>query len=258
VEHLTQGYEHHNAEDVKVPSEGIVVVKADSVSDMPTLNRYLCDFDRVVLIVCANEEGIFDTTQLSHPRIKIWLQTPADHQICHRSFPWGWTPECTQIGFARPLNWSFAGQNTHGRRKECIDVLREIRNKKGDGLLYESSSFGTGLSLGTYFKLLSSSKLVPCPSGPLTVDTFRVCEALECGAIPLVDTVSPTGAYGHYWYRVFGERMPFPLIYDWNKLPEVMEQWLNDWETKADTVQKWWQGKKGEWVRQLAEDASWT
>jgi hypothetical protein len=226
------------------------------VDDLKWLNSELEQFERVVLIVTANEEGTFETIRLNHPKLKIWLQTPGDLQFCHRSIPWGWTPACKQVRLPRPLNWSFAGQNTHDRRRQCIDVLRQIREKKGDGLLYETSSFSSGLSQQNYFQLLSSSKLVPCPSGPITVDTFRVCEALECGAIPIVDTASPTGPYGHYWYRVFGERFPIPLIYDWSSLPEVMDDWLNDWEAKAATAQEWWKAKKGEWIRQLAEDAN--
>jgi len=232
------------------------VVKADQVPDVSVLEEELKRFDRVVLIVTANEEGKFDTTRFTHPRFRLWLQTPHDHQLCHVSFPWGWTPNCKQTIGTRPLNWAFAGQNTHVRRQQCIDALRQIRERKGDGLLYETSSFASGISPQNYFQLLSSSKLAPCPSGPLTVDTFRVCEALECGAIPIVDTISPLGPYGTYWYRVFGDHIPFPFIYGWDSLPEVMEEWLTDWEERAATVQTWWAGKKAEWIRKLAEDVA--
>lgn len=261
VEHMTQGYEHHTFyQKAPVPAFDsiVVVIKADqlpgSVGDYTHLNAQLNLFRRVVLIVTANEEGRFDTSRIIHPRIKIWLQTPHAHQTFHRAIPWGWTPHVKPSIGPRPLNWSFAGQNTHERRRECLDVLRAIRAKKQDGLLYESSTFAGGLNQPTYAQLLSSSRLIPCPSGPITVDSFRVCEAMECGAIPIVDTVSPRGPYGDYWYRVFGEHLPFPLIFDWKTLPDVMDEWLDNWQERADTVQKWWASKKTEWVRQLAED----
>lgn len=259
VEFLTREHQlHYDCREDAVPnlSEAIVVIKADAAPQAKTLNAELKDFSRVVLIVTGNEEGGFPDDLLDHPNLKLWLQTPSEIQHADRYLPWGWAPGTKRVMLDRPLNWSFAGQNTHERRRECIDALRKIRGQKADGLLYETTNFSAGLSRQVYSQLLSSSKLVPCPSGPITVDTFRVCEALECGAIPIVDTISPTGPYGNYWYRVFGDHIPFPFIADWSTLPVVMEEWLDGWEARAASVDAWWKAKKGEWRRQLAEDCA--
>ena len=229
----------------------VVVVKADSVPSIHELNQELAHYERCVLIVTANEEGTFDTSKLTHPRMKVWLQTPAPNQTAHRYLPWGWTPrELTPTSSERLFNWSFAGQNSHIRRQECVAQLRKIPH----GLLTETNGFSQGLSRNVYWELLYSTKLVPCPSGPITVDSFRACEALETGAIPLLDGVSPTGHYRAYWTRVFGPNMPFPIIESWYTLPKVMEPWLKDWPERAEVCGQWWAAKKSEWLHQLAED----
>jgi hypothetical protein len=33
-----------------------------------------------------------------------------------------------------------------------------------------------------------------------------------------------------------------------------MEEWLTDYEERAEIVRVWWKSKKAEWKRQLAED----
>src|SRR5438445_7476058 len=120
VEWLTRGCEHRIGLDGRTAS-GIVVIKADSVPAVEMLDHELATLERGVLIVCGNEEGTFDTARLTHPRMRVWLQTPAQNQIAHQYLPWGWTPrELTPNHSERLFDWSFAGQDTHQRRHECI------------------------------------------------------------------------------------------------------------------------------------------
>ena len=250
VEFLTRGCEHF--ESLVPAKRAIVVVKADSVPDTLLLAHELNRFESGVLIVCGNEEGTFRTEEIKHPRMKVWLQTPAANQTCDRALPWGWTPRkiAAPDSSERIFNWSFAGQNSHVRRHECIEALRKIPH----GLLTETNGFSQGLSRNVYWELLHSTKLVPCPSGPLTVDTFRACESLEAGAIPILDGVSPTGHYRAYWTRVFGPNIPFPIIESWDTLPSVMETWLQNWEERQETCMNWWKAQKGEWLHNLSQD----
>jgi hypothetical protein len=235
------------------PAErAIVVVKADQTPSVQQLNADLAQIGRGVLIITGNEEGTFPTVSLKHPSMKIWLQTPSPKQNANRYLPWGWTPRDIEppTSSERIFDWSFAGQNSHVRRHECIEALRKIPH----GLLTETDGFSQGLSRNIYWELLHSTKLVPCPSGPITVDSFRVCEALEAGAIPIVDGVSPTGHYRAYWTRVFGPNIPFPIVESWEGLPELMKEWLTDWPGRQETCINWWQAKKGEWLHQLSQD----
>lgn len=251
-EFLLKGCEHHMGIDGA--DRAIVVVKADSVPSVQQLNQELAQIGRGVLIVCGNEEGTFQVEQLKHLWMKTWLQTPSPEQKCiHRALPWGWTPR-GEIGVPasseRLFDWSFAGQNSHVRRHQCIEALRKIPH----GLLGETDGFSQGLSRNVYWELLHSTRMVPCPSGPITVDSFRAAEALEAGAIPILDCVSPAGHYRAYWTRVFGPNFPMPVIESWDTLPAVIEMWLDDWHGRADIVGAWWKSKKAEWLHQLAED----
>jgi len=166
-----------------------------------------------------------------------------------RYIPWGWTPHTKYLRCERSKSICFVGQKTHLRRIECVKAIESIP----DAVVVTSDGFGKGVSHEDYCRILCSSKLVACPSGPLTVDSFRVCEALECGAIPILDSESPIGAYPFYWERVFGDH-PLPVIYDWKRLPGIVELLLNTWAKDSLTYQNWWKEKKRQWVEQLLED----
>jgi hypothetical protein len=128
-----------------------------------------------------------------------------------------------------------------------------IANKKWE--FHGSDGFAKGISQAEYYTLLGRTKVVPCPSGPFTVDSFRVCEALQLGAIPLVDALSPRGEYREYWERVFGEHHPLEVIYDWEDelLPRV-EHLLEYEAVYTSAVSKWWQRYKAGLQAQLMLD----
>jgi hypothetical protein len=95
--------------------------------------------------------------------------------------------------------------------------------------------------------------MAPCPAGPQTPDTFRVYEALECGAIPILDAVSLRSETRGVWPLLLGDH-PLPVIEDWATLPDVMAEWLKDWEDKARWIQMWWRSYKKDMQLWLAKD----
>lgn len=131
--------------------------------------------------------------------------------------------------------WCFAGQiHSQGDRKKMIESL-----KKCDGEYYlhinESWQSVDSLSAEEYKKILKQSIFVPCPRGNTSVDTFRLYEALEVGAIPIVEK-------SDYWRNLLGEH---PLIEtaSWNNIYNDINllledpQWIIDHSKK---VQSWW------------------
>ena len=64
-----------------------------------------------------------------------------------------------------------------------------------------SAARARSLDAAAYAALLNDSVLAPCPSGNAHPETYRVYEALECGALPIVDT--------DYYFAQFGA--PFPM-----------------------------------------------
>ena len=249
----SSSYEHFT-KYADVPSDGaIVVIKADEI-EMDDLNYDLMRFKWVLLLVCSNEDATWDTSAIERQAhtTKVWLQTPAPHQRFDRALPWGWAAECV-AGYpgSRSLDWFFSGQNTHVRRHECIAAME---NCAGHGVVVKTQGFSQGLPRSIYLDLLSVTRMAPCPSGPVTVDSFRVCEALEMGAVPIVDLYSPVRADPLYWEVAFGEWCPLPTIEDWSNLPELMAEWLDDWEVRAAKIFAWWANRRMAWRRHLLSD----
>lgn len=184
----------------------------------------------VLLIVTGDEEHRFRWMDVTHPRMRRWVQTPDPRQDSGADgfLPVGWTPHTTNnaayhealwpLGSSDPRSrevlWSFCGQVTHQRRQQCVDALTRIGDKLGAHRLVGTAGFTQGLAANAYAAVLGDSKVVLCPSGPVTVDTFRVCEALQMGAVPVLDTRTPKADESDYWRLVFGEH-PLPMIDDW-------------------------------------------
>ena len=62
-----------------------------------------------------------------------------------------------------------------------------------------------GLNVEQFSQVLSSSKYTLCPRGWISLDSFRLNEALECGSIP-VSILDYDGS--DYFYKIYGEH-PF-------------------------------------------------
>lgn len=267
VEWLTVGCNHHNLPEAIPWHEGaIVVVKADASRNIDKLNETMRRFPWVLLFVTSNEEGDFRMDKIRHHRIRVWLQTPSPKQGAHRYFPWGWTPnEGFEPHMQRELDWFFAGQVTHLRRSTCVEAIKGLQN----GLLIQTDGFGKGLPHSVYCQAMKAAKMVPCPSGPMTVDSFRVCEALELGAIPILDTESPLYKFPSYWNMVFDSTLPpdlkevppsctpLPFVSDWHDAPRIIAEWVEDWPKRSLLVWEWWRWQKTAWNHAFEEDIKW-
>lgn len=252
VEWLVNGYHHHTRVDTVPATMGaVVVIKADAyLKDRALMNCVLHEVKKLrwaVVIVVSNEEGQFPTTLFleSCPNIKIWLQSRAPFQFAHEFLPWGWTHAQPNFGVGKKLDWCFLGQVTHERRRQCVEAFLPLKER---GFLLETQGFSQGLPHDLYHRTLAAARFVPCPSGPITVDSFRVCEALQMDAIPLLDTRSPAGPDPNYWTEVFDQH-PLPLVDDWSEAPRIMEDWLIGYKVKSQMVRDWWRWQKIVWQR---------
>jgi len=119
-------------------------------------------------------------------------------------------------GECRPLAWSFAG-GMRDNRRTCIECFKEIEPHK---LVIETgNSFNaplTGLPTDAYCELMLLSKLVLSPTGNVSVDCFRLYEALECGCVPIALPNTKFQPYEpSYWHKLFGEEPPFVCERTW-------------------------------------------
>jgi hypothetical protein len=243
-----ENYVHWNAlREVPPDTKRIVIVIPGQhhINYIPAINEDLNKFERVVLCIVGDEESLFDATQLNHPNLKIWMQSRKTlvHDKVSHFLPWGYTqetlkylPECSR---EKTLDWFFSGQVTHARRQRCAYALQRMPG----GLLNMTAGFAQGFSRLEYYKYMAASKLVICPAGYVTPDSFRVWEALEAGCIPIVDggTSRPSDCDTTNWWTVLLEEEPlFPVVCDWNDLPGIAEEQLRNWETNVFRVQTWW------------------
>ena len=110
--------------------------------------------------------------------------------------------------------------------------------------IYETFAWADANSLSTqdYRQLLLDTIFVPCPTGWWNLDSFRVCEALECGCLPIVEK-KPFD----YFSKLFGSRYPFLSVESWDQAPDLINKLLADpvrLEHARKQCHRWWRHHK--------------
>lgn len=212
------------------------------------INDELKKFDKVLVIIASDEEGKFDTRKLKHKDMVLYSQCGNGGKM----FPLGYTPGTREILkdiglLPKVVNWFFSGQITHSRRQLMAEALRPLAG----GILKETDGFGKGLSKDEYLYNLTTSKTAPCSSGAVSVESFRLYEALEAGCIPIADDVSPLQSFrANYWKKLFGD-VGFPTFIDYEQLPMLIDKSVS-YPNMNNRVMAWWINKKHQFKSQLA------
>lgn len=152
-------------------------------------------------------------------------------------------PNLTPISSAppasrRPFLWSFAGEvrNTRLEMVKCFNHLPR-------GRLVDSAVVPP-LALGEYQALLRESTFAPCGMGNVVTESWRVYEAIEHGAIPIVERRLTLD----YYTNLLGKH-PIPTFRNW-KLAAGYVADLMHRDEEMDALQReitsWWQAYKRE------------
>lgn len=247
-------WEHHDSWDTVDYRAGAVVVLAgawvgtdvEGAVPVEAVNEHLRRLAWRIVVVLQDELGLCPWQELAAG--EVWLQTPNP-----AAEPWPWqvlpvgapsSPGASSWRYQRPTDVFFAGQHTHDRRAACITAIRALA---GDYSLEVEATegFGQGMSRRSYLAGMASAKVAPCPSGAVTQDTLRVWEALEAGAVPLLDRVSPVRGDDGYWDELLDGPNPLPKVTDWTQqLGPMVRDVLDGWPRYACIVQGWWAGYK--------------
>lgn len=260
------GYDFHQVEDLEHVDDGcVLVIPAGSHAyKIDEINESIARLRWVVLILSSDEQSVFPVEQIEHPNKIIYLMTPdfdkdlgnVDRYI-GEGFPLqtdnaSASLESEDASFDPSIDVFFSGQRTHRRRQECLDAIEPMEIKKR---LIATEGFAQGLDAEDYYNGIIDSRIVPCPSGPCTVDSFRFFETLELGRIPLADTLTPEGKGDRYWQRLFGqEELPFEVIRDWEHVGGNIMKVLANWRHYSNVCFAWWQNYKRQFVYNLHED----
>lgn len=113
---------------------------------------------------------------------------------------------------------AFFGQLKNDRF-EMVNVMNTL---KKSCYVWTTEAFGSKdcASVEQQISIYQNSNVVPCPAGNCHPDTFRICEALESGSIPVLRNYLGF----EYHTKVFGESTPIPKIYNWSDLPGLIEE----------------------------------
>ena len=140
--------------------------------------------------------------------------------------------------------WSFVG-NLASTRRSLVQHLPVIEPNfiHVTGTRDQSASW---LDPEKYLCILGDSMFVPCPMGNVNLESFRLYEALDRGAIPVVER----RPWLDYFTRFFG---PHPLlaVQNWKEAPAMMSSFISDPMRLRDK-----QIEIGEWWRQLEKRVS--
>jgi hypothetical protein len=125
---------------------------------------------------------------------------------------------------------------------------------RGERFVHSISTWNADDSIrGTgYSDVLADSVFVPSPAANVHEECYRTYEALECDAIPVVDTA--------YYRETFGA--PFPVLQPgWADAAATVNALLEDTaalERLHEECRSWWQAAKRDYprrIRALADQA---
>lgn len=264
-----EGYQHFYsilefAEYRTHPDNPVVVVFAagGQSEHLPALNRFIKQFESVVLVLTSDEHGSFPWHNIQHKDLKLWVQSgrPDRHRAANiRFFPLG-CPELKEVDTFqgsqdRFIDVGFWGQVTHLQRERMEQAFPDK--------VFATDGFMEGLDHGTYMTNLARTKVALAPSGPQTPESFRLWEALECGAVPIVDQGPLPDELGRavagyprgFWDMLLGYNPPFPVVDDWAQAPGLAEAILTEYPIANNEVFAWYQRYKRDLRIQMYRDA---
>lgn len=153
----------------------------------------------------------------------------------------------------RELVWSFVGSADRVGRKEALDQLRVVEPHVD--VLKEGWSAPHAQDATTYVSTLRRSKFVPCMRGAKALESFRVYEALEAGAIPVYVPSESNGCADEF-REMYGLSHPFLAIPSWSEAAQVLPKLAANptvMEEHRERVGKWWSAKKAEVAAKIAK-----
>lgn len=194
-------------------------------NDLNGVHEHLSKFKKALIILTSDEDSMWDWRSFIPAHLEVWTQYYYKNklQIKERlllGFPTRLKDVSINKEQERKYFCSFVGQIQNSHRQKCVDALKQIP----DHFIKIADGFGgvNGLEYQDYINILCQSKVVLCPSGSMCTDSFRVYEALECGALPIVEPRSPRDEkHFNYWKEVYAGILP--CMDDWASLPFILK-----------------------------------
>jgi hypothetical protein len=242
---LKEIFDNHNIEQIKVNSLPItdrafvVIPGPQNIGHEKHISKELQNISRLVLFITGDEEGVFDIDKIDHPNAEIWIQYPHKKHNAYNKLPVG-VPQHLKNNLpnykTKTYDLFFAGQITHQRRQQLAEAIALVNN----ALYKPTDGFARGDKPIYYYDNLASSKIAACPAGAVSIDSFRLYEAIEMMSLPIVDFIDSSGLEDDFYQRLFNEVVPFYKTKDWNELSNINLKLLEAYPNNMHTVVCWW------------------
>jgi len=149
----------------------------------------------------------------------------------------------------REITVSFAGNVHHELREQFIGAFRGVQ-PNAFHLTRDGFNSANGLPLPEYKALMANSKYVLCPIGHWNIDSFRIYEALEAGAVPIAFSITRTQPW-FYWKALFKtEVIPFIQEASAQECYEALKRRQANPAAEAmeaERTQQFWEDAKRRW-----------
>lgn len=183
----------------------------------------------------------------------------------------------------RQYVWSFAGQ-LGGKLTRRTMMLHAEKIPGGYAAISQGFNDSSQLSFEGYVKLMGNSVYALSPGGNSCVETFRVYEAMESGAIPIVENPTRLNIlkaiarevfnvknynihqvwriqywrfaihriFGkNYWLQVYGDDFPCLQCSDWSSLAQIIQS--SDAEALSFKITSFWSAYKKDLKMKFSE-----
>ena len=135
--------------------------------------------------------------------------------------------------------WSFLGHDGKSTRPDMLEALRTLQP---NFVHTTEQNRQKHLSKSEYQRILRDSIFVPCSMGNINLESFRVYEALECGAIPILEKRPGLD----YFARLL-DAHPLPTFGNWRQAASFIAS-IRDDRNALVNLQKqcvdWWAAYK--------------
>ena len=146
----------------------------------------------------------------------------------------------------RRYAWSFVGDAEKASRPDALLALSPIEphlcfsSTEVSGLtFFRATAKGKKkIPREDFVRYLGQSAFVPTPMGNASLESCRVYDALECGAIPIVERRMTLD----YFKRLLGDH-PLPTVRAWSEARELVKKLVRDPDKLDELQQKcqaWW------------------
>lgn len=159
----------------------------------------------------------------------------------------------------RKFIWSFIGQAGKSSRPDAVRALASVEphflfstdEVRGFTFVSGTEDRPRRLPAADAAQILRDSMFAPCPMGNANIECYRFYEALECGAIPIVEKRLTLD----YYRSLLGDH-PVPTVRSWNEARHLVNRLMQHPE-QMDQLQQtcvaWWRDYKVRYAERVGE-----